>query len=703
MKLLSFFVTATASTATSKSETQPSLLNPTIHTRSATTNDTVVSFTTSSQNLASLLPTSFPVTASSNSQTTVNTAKSSPQKSDSSLISASSNPVVNAISIASDNQPKSSISTFKDKDLSFSFGSQTSQSTTTTNLVTSSLILSTSAVFGTPQQSKASFSEFKFGSQSSSSVPTFSLSAPSISLSQVSNESPKTQAKLLLPAEPVASSQPSQPVVSGFGEFKFGSTLASNQTIQPTAVSSVEAAKPSIGFPFGMSSTQKLPSIRSTTETSHNMSTSSTSSKQSGFSFGTTPASSTQTLSSTTFSGISFGANSKAANSTNGVSSSNATVPEAGFKFGTIKSADGSLGSFSFGSKISTQSPKVDMALAGSSSINKQNVDASTSVFQSPSTKTQLAFGANVTPSSATHNLFGKPNTSVAFGSKPQFGAGQDNGSSQLFTTPSNTQTSSLFGNSTQSKSNIVPNFGLPSQSSNTTGTLFPSAPSLGGSGNGPLFNAVPQTSSSSMPVFGASSQNVNTGSIFSASTQGNEQSGLLFGAQKASTAAPIFGTQTPATSFSFGSPANQNSSLFGSVGTTPMPAAVPGGFSFGSNSQSVSTNNKVIAQPGQTSTNAFGQFGGQNNSVSNPFASSSVFGQAPIAATTTSGFSFGSTSVPAFGQTSSNQPSFGASPATFQPVVEQKQNGGFNFAAVAAQKPTSFSFGGANSGGMYC
>ena len=705
MKLFSFFVVATASIATSKSEPQPLPLNQTTDTRSVATNNTVLSFTTSSQTSVSLLPTLFPVATSSNSQATVNTTKSSSQKNDGPLISAPSNPLVGATSIASDNQPKTSISNLKDKEPSFSFGSQTSQSTTTTNIVTSSVTTSTLAIFGMTQQSNLASDGFKFGTQSSSSVPTFSLSAPSISLSQISTASPSTQANILPPANPVTSSQPSQPAFSGFGGFKFSSLAASNQSIQPTAdiaktASTVEAAKPSIGFQFGTSSTQKQPTIGSTTETSLTMSNSSTfntGSKPGGFSFGTTPASSAQASSSTTFAAVSFGVNAKAANTTNSVSSGNATALQSGFKFDTIKSAGGSLSTFSFGSNASSQSPKVGMAMAGSLSVGKQSGDASTSIFQSPSTNVQLAFGTKVTASSVTPNLFGKPNTSVPFGSQPQFGAGQDNASSQLFTTPSKTQTPSLFGNSTQGKSSMVPTFGMPSQSSNTTGTLFPSAPSLDGNGNGTLFSAVPQTSSSNMPVFGASTQSVNTGSIFSASTQGSQSNGLLFGAQQASTAAPMFGTQSLATTFSFG--ANQSSSLFGSVSTTST-SAVPGGFSFSSNSQAASTNNKAIAQSGQASTSAFSQFGGQNNSGSNPFASSSIFGQAPVAATTTSGFSFGSTSVPAFGQASSNQSSFGASPATFQPVVEQTQNGGFNFAAAAAQKPTSFSFGGANSGG---
>ena len=705
--IVSLFFAASTSLATNKSEVQPVVITQMLDTSSVAASNTVSSLAVSSKTAPSLMPmAAISVASFSTSQITIDTVKSSSQKTDGSLIISSSKPVAAATGFPSDGQLKSSISNPQEKATPFSLGLQAALSTKTTAIVTSSV--TSSALFGNPQPSSITLGGFNFGSQPSSSAPPASSSAPSITLVKPLNvsEALQTSQALKVASEAVNLPQPGQPSLPGFGAFNFGTSIASSQSLKSQthsgaiSTSSIKVANPAVGISFGMSSSaQKQPATDNRTQISSETPLSSTLGfmpKAGGFSFGTTVSASSQTLSSSTFGGFNFGTNLKAIDSNSAVSSIKATVGD--LKVGATTSSTPSFGGFSFGSAFSSQTPKVDSVSANFGVKSQTGITTSnstTSIFHAPSTNLQSTFGSkSTTTSTVVTNLFGAPTTSVAFGSQPQLGIGQSIASGQLFATPSTTQAAPLFGVSTKNTSGIAPTFGLPPQSSSTIGSLF-TAPTLGTNASGSLFNSASQASSSSAPVFGAPTQ--NTGSVFNASSQNSQQSGLLFGAQQRSTAAPAFEAQAPANSFSFGS--NQAAPLFG--GAAKTTSAAIGGFSFASNSQAPSASNKAITQFGQSNSNAFGQFGAQASSGSNPFANASAFGQAPVTTTTQSGFSFGAASAPTFGQTNSSQPSFGAAAqATFQPVVDQPQTGGFNFAAVATQKPASFSFGGASSGG---
>ena len=753
INLLSFFFSDTASTAAIKLDAQPLASSKNSDELTIVTCSTT-SFTKLPQTVPSQLPIFGSTTLSAGTDTSADGTTKLPQQSNHSFATPSIDSTAAATSTASANEANPMFSKSQDNAFPLSFGVQTTQATTAATLSPSSAKSSASTVFRQTQQSSFALSGFNFGSQSSSSTSITTSSAPSITFSQPLNvvSKPQTSQPPTLSTGSAAFSQLSQPANSGFGGFSFGSLIGSSQQLpsQTNSVktqSSTEASKAIIGSSLGTDTAQQQPqteaqlplatsaslSFSSVTKpggfnfgaisSSSSQTSSSTtfggfsfgavttsssqpssSSSFGGFKFGTTTTSSSQSLSSTTFGGFSFGSQSKASTNSVSVSSSSAAPLGTSFKFETTKStASSGFSGFSFNSTPASQDAKAGMPVVGSFNVgvsisSQTSTSASPSIFQIPSATSQLSFAPKV--SSEATNLFAAPTTAVGFGSQPQFGTAQSNSIGQLFSTPSCSQTPSLFGTLTQSKSSVGPSFGLSSQSSSAGGSLFP-PPSLGGNTSGNFFSAASQNSGSNSTLLGGTSeQNVKTDSIFNGASQGTQQSGLLFAAQPASTAAPLFGTQAAASSFSFG--ASQSTPAFGSVPSTTSAGTGGGGFLFGSNPQSSSTSAAAIAPFGQTNNNVFGQVGGQNTSGSNPFANSSVFGQAPSAAaatTSSSGFSFGSSSAP-FGQTSNNQSSFGASPATFQPITDQPQAGGFNFASAAAHRSASFSFGGTSSGG---
>ena len=756
INLLSFFFSATASTADIKLDAQPLASSKNSDELTIATCSTT-SFTKLPQTVPSQLPIFGSTTLSAGTDTSADGTTKSPQQSNNSFATPSIDSTAAATSTASANEANPMFPKSQDNAFPLSFDEQTTQATTAATLASSSTKSSASTVFGTAQQSSLAFGGFNFGSQSSSSTSITTSSAPSITFSQPLNvvSKPQTSQSPALSTGSAAFSQLTQPANSGFGGFSFGSSVGSSQQLPSQAnsiksQSSIETSKAFMGSSFGTDTAQQQPQTEaqlplatptslsfssvikpgglnfgavssSSSQTSSSttlggfsfraLTTSSSqpssSSSFGGFKFGTTTTSSSQSSWSTTFGGFSFGSQTKASTNSVSVSSSSAAPVRTSFKFGTTKStASSGFSDFSLTSTPASQDAKASMPLVGSfngiASVgvsSQTSTSASPSIYQIPSATKQLSFAPKV--SSEATNVFAAPTKvfAVGFGSQPQFATAQSNSIGQLFSTPSCSQIPSLFGTLTQSKSSVGPSFGLSSQSSSAGGSLFP-PPSLSGNAIGNFFSAASQNSSSNSTLLGGTSeQNVKTDSIFNGASQGTQQSVLLFAAQPASTAAPLFGTQAAASSFSFG--ASQSTPAFGSVPSTTSAGTGGGGFLFGSNPQSSSTSAAAIAPFGQTNNNVFGQVGGQNTSGSNPFANSSVFGQAPSAAaatTSSSGFSFGSTSAP-FGQSSSTQSSFGASPATFQPIADQPQACGSNFASAAAHRSASFSFGGTSSG----
>lgn len=558
--------------------------------------------------------------------------------------------------------------------------------------------LSSSAIFGQSLSTSTVLSSGIFGAQSLSTVAQTSASVvPSFSFGQLQEVTKTVQSSPVKPLAPLQTEKT-------FSGFNFGAISASGtsavtapvaQSIAVTSVSETAPLKPDAGFTFGkpVAQQQRAVAFGSTAQNPHVSQVKAAANPPNfgGFSFGTSksaapslPSSSSASSSLNPVGSFSFGTNSLS-KATTSTTSSSSILGGGGFNFNTTKSSAASFGGFSFAS--SAQASKNDSSVTGSlpagsvfATSNHVN-PASSSVFQTPPSKP--TFGSTGTPSAAT-NLFGTPVTTSALSAQPIFGGSQSNASAPLISAPATAQPAMLFGSATQSSSSAVPVFGASSQSSNSTGSLFGAAAANTGAG-GSVFGAVPQTSTTSGSIFGAPTQSTNKNSIFGNSAQATQQSGSVFGSNPSSiSAAPVFGAPAQTSSFSFGTA--QNTPLFSNnVKATPEASK---GFSFGSNPQSASVNP-------QSGSNSFGMFGGQTGSGSNPFATNSIFGQTPAVTTaTTSGFAFGTAAAPAFGQVSSNQPSFGATPA-FAPNGGQTKPGGFNFAQSAAQKPTSFSFGG--------
>lgn len=380
---------------------------------------------------------------------------------------------------------------------------------------------------------------------------------------------------------------------------------------------------------------------------------------------------------------------------------------------------------------LSTLSSTTAISASTSSLLpNTQSSFAGSLFGQVPSSATATTSGSFVFGSSANSSSLSSGNTSPSlFGSTLSASASGASGSLFGLTAPSSLSSSSL------------PSFGL--SNSSTSAQFASSSTPAPGSGTSPTFGAGSSLSVGSAGTSNFSGSSSTSFGLGSASQFGSNTSpsfGLSATPQFGSNTSPSFGMSTTpqfgsSTSPSFGLTSLQSSS-------STAPSFVPG-VTFGSNTSSFTTGSTPSFGSGSTpafgsgstppfgsgSTPSFGSgstfgssstpsFGGSSSSfvsASAPsFGGSSVsFGAASTPAFGGGSASYGSASTPLFG--SNSTPSFGlgqpfgaSSTTSSQSTMTSFGSGfggtaslpstGFSFGGSAAASSGSFTFGGAGS-----
>ncbi|XP_066945041.1 uncharacterized protein [Macrobrachium rosenbergii] len=431
-------------------------------------------------------------------------------------------------------------------------GTSTSTGALTQNVVSPSSIASTlhpsTFTFGQPATSQAvpsttSSSGFNFSStlQTTGAPSVFQFGTTTASQD---SKAPAPSNQLFPPA--IGSSQGS--VTSSSSPFTFGS--------------SGTATSPASPFSFGAPKTDNPapPTFGNSADSSLKPAT------QSGFTFSTTPAATTNT-----FSAVTPSSTSNAFSSTTNTSTASST----GFNFGATAAAPG----FSFGS--STKAPTTTTATSvspfsfGSTAANKTSFGAPTTTTTSP-----FSFASNTgaTPTFGSNPQgFGGPTTSTTtFGTAtPSFGSSTSSGTAPF-------PTNNAFGSTS-----TTPSFGSSFATGGST-TQPGTTTSPFGTQGGSLTFGTP----SSAPSFGAAS-----GTAAPATP--------AFGGPSATPAAPTFGAPTNATP-TFGN--NSTTPASGTFGATQTPSF---GSSFGAASTSTGNNNATSPfQFGQSTANPAPTFG---------------------------------------------------------------------------------------------
>eukprot|EP00978_Attheya_sp_CCMP212_P002502 scaffold5099_cov50-Attheya_sp.AAC.8 len=401
-----------------------------------------------------------------------------------------------------------------------------------------------------------------------------------------------------------------------------------------------------------------------------------------------------------------------AAEMTTGSSSTSSNPTGPGLSFGqatTTTETTSKSGGFSFGqaAEEKTQEEK------------KSSDDATTN-----GTTPGISFGSTPAPPALTkEDTETKPSKSFSFGNTTAPSAKEESYSTPktfaFGSTPAPPADSKPIGAATTS-------FGAAPTSASTSSDSFGGAPAFSfGSGSGPT--PAPATAQSASFSFGATSSSTTATPAFGGSTDNKndesskkkQRNGEDAASSSASTAAPSFGSATPAPpasgtpaftfgsatpapvaapastpGFSFGSSAPSSSAGFGATPAAPAPAAPPSSgpaFSFGSATPA------PAAEPPKTGGPAF--------SFGNTSAAAPTFGNGN-SATPAPAFGNNGTPAPSFGNTTTPAPAFGnsATPApAFGNSATPAPAFAFGSAPVAAPTPTpsasaGFGFSGAGA-----